>query len=262
MAGRRRLALDLWLLLHAAAAAEPWDVTLPAMVWGRTLGLAGTAASETTISRNWSWLEEHRLVRSERERRMRKVILLREDGSGRPFERASGKERGFFRLPYAYFRKGWNRALRLPGKATLLICLAQRPTFSLRTEHASGWYGVSADTLQRGLDELRDLGLLQVWQRPKTAPLARYGITYENFCRLQGPFVRAPKRARGSRRRSKRRRRPRPLVPAADPRLLSYWSAGPGIPVQRRLPIVRECQVAKARAVPPGLRISGLKSAR
>jgi len=191
VAGRRALGLDLWTLLHAVAAKEDWDVAAPAMVWARALGLSATAASETTISRNWDWLEERRLVRSERERRMRKVFLLREDGSGRSFERPSGKERGFFRLPYAYFRQGWNRELKLPGKATLLVCLAQKPIFSLRTEHAAGWYGISADTLQRGLDELRDLGLLQIWRRPKTAPLARYGVTYENFYRLQGPFVRA-----------------------------------------------------------------------
>jgi len=190
--GRRSLALDLWLLLHAGAAAKPWDVSVPAMVWARALGLADTPSSETTISRNWSWLEGRQLVRSERERRMRKVFLLREDGSGRPFVRPSGKERGFFQLPYAYFRQRWHHELRLAGKATLLICLAQKPTFSLRTEHAAGWYGVSADSLQRGLDELRELELLQVWQRPKKAPTARYGITYENFYRLQGPFVRTP----------------------------------------------------------------------
>jgi DNA-binding HxlR family transcriptional regulator len=74
----------------------------------------------------------------------------------------------------------------------LLICLAQKPTFSLRTEHASGWYGISPDTLQRGLDELRDLELIQVWSRPKKAPRARYGITHENFYRLLGPFMRTP----------------------------------------------------------------------
>ena len=192
VAGRRGLGLDLWLLLHAGAAGAPWDVRAPAMVWARMLDLPQTVASETTISRNWNWLEDQQLVRSERDRRLRRVFLLREDGSGRPFERATGRERGFFRLPYVYFRQRWHSELKLAGKATLLICLAQKPTFNLRTEHAAGWYGISADTLQRGLDELRDLGLLQVWTRAKKAPRARYGTTLENFYRLQGPFVRAP----------------------------------------------------------------------
>lgn len=190
--GRRPIALDLWLLLHAGAAAKPWDVRQPAMSWGRMLDMPQTVATETTVSRNWSWLEAQKLVRSERDHRVRKVFLLLENGSGRPFERATGQGRGFFKLPYAYFIQRWHRELRLAGKATLLICLAQAPTFTLPTEHAATWYGVSADTLQRGLDELRDLGLLKVWNRAKKAPRTRFGYTMENHYALQGPFVRAP----------------------------------------------------------------------
>lgn len=156
------------------------------------LHMPQTVSAETTISRNWSWLEERKLVRSERDRRVRKVFLLMEDGSGRPFERATGHGRGFFKLPYEYFTKRWHRKVRLAGKATLLICLAQAPTFRLPTEHAAGWHGISADTLQRGLDELRELGLLKVWTRAKKAPRTRFGYTMENHYALQGPFVRAP----------------------------------------------------------------------
>lgn len=190
--GRRPIALDLWLLLHAGAAAYPWDVRQPAMSWARMLKMPQTISSETTIGRNWTWLEERQLVRTVRDRRVRKVFLLMEDGSGQAFERATGKARGFFKLPYEYFTQRWHLELKLAGKATLLICLAQAPTFTLPTEHAAGWYGVSADTLQRGLDELRDLGLLKVWSRAKKAPRTRYGFTLENHYALQGPFVRAP----------------------------------------------------------------------
>ncbi len=190
--GRRPIALDLWLLLHAGAASFPWDVRQPAMSWARMLDLPQTLSSETTVSRNWSWLEQHGLVRSERDHRVRKVFLLMEDGSGNVFKRPTGQQRGFFKLPYAYFTQRWHKELRLAGKATLLICLAQAPTFTLPTEHASGWYGISADTLQRGLDELRDLGLLKVWTRAKKAPRTRFGYTVENHYALQGPFVRAP----------------------------------------------------------------------
>jgi hypothetical protein len=87
------------------------------------------------------------------------------------FVRATGQARGFFKLPYEYFTQRWHLQLNLAGKATLLICLAQAPTFTLPTEHAARWYGVSADTLQRGLDELRELGLLKVWSRAKKAPV-------------------------------------------------------------------------------------------
>lgn len=191
--GRRPIALDLWLLLHAGAASGPsWDVRQPAMSWARMLQMPQTTSSETTVGRNWTWLEKRKLVRTERDRRIRKAILLMEDGSGRDFERATGQGRGYFKLPYEYFTERWHLKLKLAGKATLLICLAQSPTFTLPTEPAASWYGVSADTLQRGLDELRDLELLKTWSRAKKAPRTRFGYTVENNYALRGPFVRAP----------------------------------------------------------------------
>lgn len=190
--GRRNLALDLWLLLHAGAAAHPWDVRRPAMAWARMLDLPQTATSETAVSRNFTWLEQQRLVRSERDRRVRKVYLLTEDGSGAEFDRPTGAGRGYLKLPYEYFTQRWHAELGLAGKATLMICLAQAPTFTLPTERAGGWYGVSPDSLQRGLDELRNLGLVKVWTRAKKAPRTRLGFTVVNHYALQRPFVRAP----------------------------------------------------------------------
>ncbi len=164
------------------------------------LDMPQTVSSETTVGRNWTWLEAQKLIRTERERRVRKVYLLMEDGSGLPFERATGQGRGFFKLPYEYFTQRWHLELRLAGKASLVICLAQGPTFALPTERAAAWYGISADTLQRGIDELRDLGLLKVWSRAKKAPRTRFGFTVENHYALQGPFVRAPLEATERRR--------------------------------------------------------------
>lgn len=69
---------------------------------------------------------------------------------------------------------------------------ATASSLPLSTEHAAVWYGISADTLQRGLDELHDLDLHKVWQRAKKAPRTRFGYTRENHYALQGPFVRAP----------------------------------------------------------------------
>lgn len=162
------------------------------MAWARMLDLPQTTASEAGISRNFTWLEERRLARSERHRRVRKVFLLQEDGSGKKFRRATGADRGYFKVPYEYFTQRWHGELALAGKATLILCLAQAPTFVLPAEHAAGWYGISADTLQRGLDELRDLGLIKVWSRAKKAPRTRFGYTVENHYALQGPFARAP----------------------------------------------------------------------
>jgi hypothetical protein len=187
---RRVLALDLLLLLHCGAGASPWDVTLPAMAWARALDLPQTTSSETTISKNWSWLEQKQLIRSDRHQRMRRVFLLKEDGSGQPYTRSKGEERGFFHLPFAYFTERWHQRLKLPAKAVLLIALSKESVFDLRTERASGWYGISADTLQRGLDELREAELLEVSIKLRKAPRARMGITQDYRYRLIGSFAR------------------------------------------------------------------------
>jgi hypothetical protein len=188
----RPRALDLYLLLHAGASARPWDVTQPAMSWARMLGMPSTRSSETTISRTWNWLEDQRLVRTKRSGRIRSVYLLLEDGTKRPYSRPvpgqSFTRRGYFNVPHEYFLDDWYQRLKLPAKATLMICLAQKPIFTLPTEHAAGWYGISADTLQRGLDQLAKAGLLHRWWRSKKAPRARYGLTKINHYRLLDPF--------------------------------------------------------------------------
>jgi hypothetical protein len=185
---RRGRALDLLMLLHCTASAAPWDVAMPAMAWARALDMPETVGSETTVSKNWSWLESKRLIRSERSNRVRRVYMLLDDGSGEEYERPDGSKRGFFGLPFVYFTDRWHRELSLPGKAALLIALAQPATFTLVTERAAGWYGVSADTLQRGLDELRDLGLLKTWQVARKTSRARFGVTMVNHHHLNPPF--------------------------------------------------------------------------
>jgi hypothetical protein len=51
---------------------------------------------------------------------------------------------------------------------------------------------MSADTLQRGLGELRELNLLKVWSRAKKAPRTRFGFTRENHYTLLKPFACPP----------------------------------------------------------------------
>lgn len=193
VAGRRGLALDLLLLLHCTAGADPWDVTLPAMAWARALDMPTTASSETTVSKNWSWLEERHLVRSDRHLRMRRMYLMKEDGSGASYSRytAGAGERGFFFLPYFYLTRRWHKRLSLPARATLLICLSQKPTFELRTEHATAWLGLSPDSLQRGLDELVNNDVLERWTELRPAPRTRLGLAPVYRYRLIGDFERS-----------------------------------------------------------------------
>jgi hypothetical protein len=69
----RLFGLQLYLLLHWLAMGEPWDASLRAMAWARALDKT-RPAGEATISRNWTWLGEHQLIRSERRKRLRQVF--------------------------------------------------------------------------------------------------------------------------------------------------------------------------------------------
>ena len=66
--------------------------------------------------------------------------------------------------------------------------LSLRPPFILPVEKAPQWYGISADTAQRGLASLVQYGVLKVASIPKLAPLAPRGVTYDSRCTLQGVF--------------------------------------------------------------------------
>lgn len=188
---RRAIALDLYLLSHAVASQEPFDVALPAEVWARALGLGQTAGAGATISKSWSWLERQHLIVSSRRGRLREVRFLREDGSGRPYRHPGRDEeqRGdYFKVPYSYWEGSYPGRLGLPAKAVLLIALSLGDDFWLPTERGSRWYGLSRDTVSRGLSTLLRLGLLDVRVNYKKAPLAPQGITQERRYMLRPPF--------------------------------------------------------------------------
>lgn len=189
---RRGRALDLYLLAHAVASAPPYDVAFPAAVWSRALGLSAYSSSETLVSKNWTWLEHQRLVRTQRRRRLREVTLLYEDGSGRPYRHPGeqgSEERGhYFKLPYAYWRLNVQNRVSLPAKTVLLIALSLRDDFILPTERGVQWYGLSRDTVRKGLRDLRLLGFLTMREVRKEAPLSAHGFTRERHYTLRAPF--------------------------------------------------------------------------
>jgi hypothetical protein len=189
---RRAQALDLYLLAHAAASAPPYDIALPAAVWARALGVTGHSS---VISKNWTWLEKQELITTRRRGRLREVTILYEDGSGRPYrhpgEQGAADRGHYFKLPYTYWRGNFENRISLPAKAVLLIALSLRDDFILPTARGVQWYGLSRDTVRKGLRDLRLLGLLSVRQVPKIAPLTPLGYTLERRYTLSGPFTRA-----------------------------------------------------------------------
>lgn len=193
---RRDRALDLWLLAHAVASSPPWDVALPAWVWARALGMDDTPSSRVFISNTWTWLEHQQLVRSERDKNLRRIYLLDDAATGQPYDHAAETTSfDYFKVSHRYWLDGWNQRLDLPGTAVLLIALSLPKTFMLPQERGGTWYGLSRDTIRRGLHELRAHDLLEMRTTFKKAPRSPTGATEERRYTLKEPFARAPARA-------------------------------------------------------------------
>jgi DNA-binding transcriptional ArsR family regulator len=181
------LALDLYLLTRLLASHTPFEAQLSAAVWARALGLPGPSGP-AAISRAWKRLADLGLVSRGRRGRTAFVRVLLEDGSGNPFVQFGARADPYFKIPLEYWRDDWQRKLDLPAKAALLIALSLPDGFYLPTKMAKRWYGVSADTVERGLAKLRELGILKRTVFYKGAPLAAQGWTREHHYGLKPPF--------------------------------------------------------------------------
>ncbi|MGH3963013.1 MAG: hypothetical protein ACRDRY_07150 [Pseudonocardiaceae bacterium] len=197
--------LEAYLLVHAMVSAEPWNCRLPSQAWVGALGLADTASmdsAKTAVSKIMRRLEDRKLITRVRSKRLSDVILLKEDGSGDPFERPlKGPEDWWLQLPHAYWLEGHYKVLRLPAKVMLLVALSRPDGFPLPYDRAANWYGVSSDSAEEGLRELRDTGLLNVERNWVKAPRSETGWTEQLTYTLQGSFCTA-ERTRASRIRS------------------------------------------------------------
>lgn len=198
--------LDAYLFIHALASSEPWNCDYPSGMWVRALGLTETAkpaSAKGAVSKIMRRLEERRLITRERTGRTSSVTLLREDGSGEPYEHPHTAKERWLQLPYAYWLEDHFQTLSLPAKAMLLIALSLNDGFYLPSERANEWYGISADSAERGLRELRRAGLLeaeQAWvrtHRSDTGWAPRWTYT------LVGSFSKASRRQANSKRRTK-----------------------------------------------------------
>ena len=188
-----RTGLLLYLLVLTKASSEPWDVALHSSVWARALGLPdpGSAAARGRVSKAWRRLAERNLVERSRRHRYAVLSLLREDGSGESYERP---KQSFIQIPHELWTAGpapqkrWYECLSLPALTFLLIALRNADDFGLPAERGPDYYGISADTVTRGVRELRQADLLKVKKALITAPLAPSGLTVENRYTLKPPF--------------------------------------------------------------------------
>ena len=207
-----RRGLVLWMLALTKASGDDFAVTLAAIVWARALGfdLPETKSARTAISKAWTRLERRRLIARDRSGRLTRVTLLREDGSGRPYERTPGAAGDrYLKIPHSFWllgpspRERWYDVLTLPEIAMLIIARTMGNGFRLPLESVPRWYGISADSALRGLHGLAGHGVLSIAKHYKSAPLAPQGYTAENLYTLKEPFgpvaVDARARRRGQR---------------------------------------------------------------
>ncbi len=195
-------ALAQYMLVHATASGTDFGVARDSRVWARALGLDHTlSASRTAVSKNWAWLEQHGLIRRERRGRLSKIILLRDDGSGKAYRHPAKLREGYLQLPFTFWREGWDAKLDLPSVALLLISLSLVDGFILPHRQVKQWYGISSSTLTKGITGLRHHELLDVRRDKKDAPLAPEGFTWEYSYTLKPPFGPKGKKSTAARRR-------------------------------------------------------------
>jgi hypothetical protein len=192
---RDEVALDLYLLHRARASSPPFDVAVHSAVWARAVGIGDVESSATAfVSKAWRRLDtKYHLIQRERRGRLAKITALREDGSGKPYTVPTGSTWNdrYFKIPFAYWLDDlrWHSTLSLRGKAALLISLSLPSPFTLPVERGPAWYGVSADTLERGLRELVDRGALSRVLKVRPAPLAPTGKTRVAEYTRMDPFA-------------------------------------------------------------------------
>lgn len=195
--------LKAYLLVVAACSSgtNGWSTTHDSAVWARLMDIhehATDQAARTGAWRTLRRLEKRKLVACQRPRGSTRITatLLREDGSGAPYDRPTGKseEDRFLQIPRLFWTKGYDEDIDIPGLAMLLAVAREKPWSPFPAERAPEWYGWSADTHLRGLHKLLGLGLVERRERYVKAPLSPSGFTLVYEYRLAS--VMRPRRSR------------------------------------------------------------------
>lgn len=177
------------MVVAASGGQRPEDdgrtTELDSLVWARLFDAEqkmSPASARAAAWRTLERLERRRLIRKTRSEpgsRTIRVTLLREDGSGEPYTRPDGEQVAdrFLRLPTTFWTRGFDEQVTLPGLAMLLVIAKERPWTAYPPGRMEQWYGFSGDTTQRGLKNLRELGLVERREGYTKAPLSPTGVT-------------------------------------------------------------------------------------
>jgi hypothetical protein len=187
--GRHHHALDQYLLVLAATARPPHQLHVNPDFWALLLRRPDQSLRNARLAvyRSFDTLEELGLVWGESHLGAPRFQLLNEGGTGERYIHPAKVEDRYFTLPHAYWTRGLDRQLELPGKVVLLLARSLRRYFTLPLANAMPWYGISADTLSRGMDELVKARLVRYQKADVAARDAPRGTAVRKTYTLVGP---------------------------------------------------------------------------
>lgn len=186
---RDKRALVLYLLVRTLASTSPWDASLPAATWARALDLNGDSKSaRSAVSKAIGRLRDLGLIETTRRGRRSEITVLHESGNGKAYFHPGGSEGFYFKLPHEFFTQRWHERLDLPAIAMLLVLLHRPPGEPLPVRKVETWYGISAATAERGLQQLREHNLVTSNWVQKPDPLDARGYRFDMHHRLITPF--------------------------------------------------------------------------
>ena len=150
-----------------------------------------TSPARVALARSIDTLQDLRLISKLTQASDPVLQLLDERGNGRPYVHPARAHERYLTLPHAYWYQGYDLKLNLAGKATLLISRSLRPdTFTLPLVNAPIWYGLSADTLRRGMQQLVRLHLASYVPSLVESNTSPAGKTVRRHYTLKGVMVR------------------------------------------------------------------------
>jgi hypothetical protein len=182
--GRDLRGLRAYLMIVAACSSgdKGWTTEHDSAVWARLMDIDKTASDQSARTGAWRALrrlEARNLIECSRKGTVIKVTLLREDGTGKAYDRPKGdnEENRFLQIPTTFWTQGRDEKLSLPGLALFLVVAREKHWATFPAEWARQWYGWSPDTHERGLKQLVELEFVQTRAFKKKAPLAPLGFT-------------------------------------------------------------------------------------
>lgn len=172
------LLTAIWLTTESRTKNKPY-IDYPLATWAEMCGLNPEPAALRRVSDAISRLRSDEYFRVEvRPGQASRIFLLQEDGSEGLHTFPKDAPHGYLKIPAGLWVSQWIAALSGTAIWALLILLVERAEtkprwFPPRMTH--DWYGISADTLSKGVKELEGFGLAstkrqRIRESPPDAP--------------------------------------------------------------------------------------------